>query len=271
MDDKALRDTLSLVAKEFGNAAHDTILYENLGKHVFELKLIIDHLQPRAQLLDLGGGMGVNLLTLRKLGYTEATLHLMDQFEEYTDENRMGDSGKALELSRQNKIKIIAQNILQQPQLPFEDSSLSMVTCFDVIEHLPRNPVKVLDEIHRVLMPGGVLLLSGPNAKSLMKRVKLVRGIHPYIPFNLWIQDKYFSHYREYTPEEYAALVKKCDFTDVEVKRVTEPSMTRARKHYHNKTYSAVSFTSVALITIAAIETVFPGLRSAVYCIASKK
>ncbi len=271
MDEIAIRKALSGVADEFGGAAHDTIMFENFGKHLFELKLIADHLPANGRLLDVGGGVGVNLMTLRKLGYGGAALHLMDQFEEYTDDNRMGDSREAQQLSSRNNIEVLTRNILEQPSMPFEDSSLDMVTFFDVIEHLPTNPFKILKEVYRVLVPGGTLLLSGPNARSFMKRVKMLQGIHPYIPFDLWIQDKYYSHFREYMPEEYAAVLLKCNFTVKEVKRLAEPSVTRARNLYYNRHHSAISPVSLALTAIAAIELAVPGLRSTVYCIASKK
>ncbi|HUQ72258.1 MAG TPA: methyltransferase domain-containing protein [Planctomycetaceae bacterium] len=46
--------------------------------------------------------------------------------------------------------------------LPFADSSIDSVVCVDVIEHLP-TPEHFVSEFHRVLKPGGQLLLSfGP-------------------------------------------------------------------------------------------------------------
>lgn len=47
--------------------------------------------------------------------------------------------------------------------LPFEDGGFDGVVSFEVLEHV-FNPVEVLAEIHRVLRPGGVLLLSVPFA-----------------------------------------------------------------------------------------------------------
>lgn len=46
--------------------------------------------------------------------------------------------------------------------LPFEDNSFEVVTCFEAIEHVP-DPEVVLDELHRVLRPNGVLAISTPN------------------------------------------------------------------------------------------------------------
>lgn len=52
----------------------------------------------------------------------------------------------------------------------FEDASFDAVTLWGVIEHL-KQPVKTLQEIVRLLKPGGVLLTFCPNAASLVCRV----------------------------------------------------------------------------------------------------
>jgi predicted TPR repeat methyltransferase len=49
------------------------------------------------------------------------------------------------------------------------DASLDVVTAFQVIEHLPIGVlVAVLDESHRVLRPGGALIVETPNPTSLI-------------------------------------------------------------------------------------------------------
>ena len=45
---------------------------------------------------------------------------------------------------------------------PFPDGSYDFVFCIEVLEHVP-NPFGTLSEFHRVLKPGGVLILSVPN------------------------------------------------------------------------------------------------------------
>jgi 2-polyprenyl-3-methyl-5-hydroxy-6-metoxy-1,4-benzoquinol methylase len=49
--------------------------------------------------------------------------------------------------------------------LPFESASFDVVTFIDVIEHV-RDAAKALGEIARVLRPGGVVYLQGPNRFS---------------------------------------------------------------------------------------------------------
>lgn len=53
--------------------------------------------------------------------------------------------------------------------LPYAKEEFDAVLCLDVIEHIvPRN--YVLREIHRVLKPGGRLLLSAPNRETTWRR-----------------------------------------------------------------------------------------------------
>ena len=71
-------------------------------------------------------------------------------------------------------------------RLPCDDGSFDLVTCFEVIEHVP-DPGAVLGELRRVLAPGGVLAISSPNADR-------------YPPGNP-------HHVREFTTSEFRALL----------------------------------------------------------------
>ncbi len=69
-------------------------------------------------------------------------------------------------------------------RLDLEDDRFELVVCFEVIEHV-EDPGTVLDELVRVLAPGGVLLVSSPN-----------RGVYP--PGNP-------HHLHEFVPSELEA------------------------------------------------------------------
>lgn len=51
-------------------------------------------------------------------------------------------------------------------RLPVRDGVFDMIVCFNVLEHLP-NPAAALDEMRRVLAPGGLLLVGCPERNSL--------------------------------------------------------------------------------------------------------
>ncbi len=71
-------------------------------------------------------------------------------------------------------------------ELPFENESFDAAVCFEAIEHVA-NPEPALDELRRVLRPGGLLLVSTPN-----------KGVYPQgNPF----------HLHELTREEFRAAL----------------------------------------------------------------
>lgn len=71
-------------------------------------------------------------------------------------------------------------NLNTNPVLPFEDEFFNAVTMLAVIEHLnPASLIELLEEAHRVLQPGGQVILTTPAAWSDsllrgMARIRLV-------------------------------------------------------------------------------------------------
>jgi SAM-dependent methyltransferase len=63
---------------------------------------------------------------------------------------------------------------LNEP-IPFPNDSFDAVICFEVLEHLFQ-PEAALREIHRVLKPGGLALISVPNVVYLPNRLLFLLG-----------------------------------------------------------------------------------------------
>lgn len=85
------------------------------------------------------------------------------------------------------------------PLAPFADKSFDFVLCFQVIEHI-RDDHALLKEIHRVLRPGGILLMTTPNRIRSLSR-------------NPW-------HVREYTASELSVIAHRF-FSHVQMKGIT--------------------------------------------------
>lgn len=265
-----IRNTVRQVAEFFGKQAEETIKFENEGKHCFEIGLILNWICKGRRILDVGGGMGVNLICLHKMTRGELEFYLVDRFDEYSDNNRMGAKTKGLELMQQAAISITNQDFWKDPSLKYDSGYFDIVSCFDVVEHLPGHPLRLLNEINRILKPRGVFIFGAPNAVALNRRVKLLIGKHPYMPFDKWCSDNYFGHYREYNHKEYRFLLETAGFKCKEMLWVSEPSATRARYRYHKRKHGWISPISVALWAACFLETLVPSFRQSIYCVASK-
>lgn len=93
--------------------------------------------------------------------------------------------------------RLVSMNI--PPLTALADNSFDRVVSFQVIEHI-QDDALFLQEIHRVLKPGGIALITTPN-----RRLSLTR--------NPW-------HIREYLPEELSQLAQKF-FSQTEMKGIT--------------------------------------------------
>jgi 2-polyprenyl-3-methyl-5-hydroxy-6-metoxy-1,4-benzoquinol methylase len=60
---------------------------------------------------------------------------------------------------------------LEKDYFPFENQSFDVAVCLEVLEHL-ENPKNVISEIFRVLTPNGYLLVSTPNNRVPIWRIR---------------------------------------------------------------------------------------------------
>jgi len=100
------------------------------------------------------------------------------------------------ELKKENNITFIQAEV--PPLNGIADNSVDFVVTFQVIEHI-KNDKMFLQEIHRVLKPGGKMILTTPNSMMSLTR-------------NPW-------HTREYTPEQMGEVLKS-SFDNYDLKGV---------------------------------------------------
>ncbi len=101
----------------------------------------------------------------------------------------------------------------EKDRFPYPDNSFDLVTWCEVIEHLTENPVHALAEIHRVLKPGGALVLSTPNASRADSIANFLAGRNIYDPYHLGAPLKGSRHSREYTFSELKELLEGCGYS----------------------------------------------------------
>lgn len=110
---------------------------------------------------------------------------------------------------------------IEVDEFPYPDASFDVVLFSELIEHLAINPVWTLAEIHRVLRPGGHVIVTTPNALSIERLDELLYGgsaeVDRYAPtFGYGAR-----HNREYEPVELRELLESTGF-DIEVMSVRD-------------------------------------------------
>ncbi|HET9476075.1 MAG TPA: class I SAM-dependent methyltransferase [Dehalococcoidia bacterium] len=117
------------------------------------------------------------------------------------------------------EIPYVCANIEQQP-FPLADASFDLVVFAEVIEHLTYDPTHSLAEIHRVLKPGGYLVISTPNALRWDYLRKMIRGKNYYPPYSGYGTTA--RHNREFSMEELRELLDGCGYDVLDVHSVRD-------------------------------------------------
>jgi SAM-dependent methyltransferase len=100
---------------------------------------------------------------------------------------------------------------VEKEQFPFAARSFDVVLFCEIVEHLLEDPLFTLREIHRVLKPGGTLIVTTPNVARLENVARLLAGANIYDPYSGY--GPYGRHNREYTLSELRQLLMHAGFT----------------------------------------------------------
>ncbi len=115
-----------------------------------------------AALLELGAPPFFTALCLRRLWPGR----LVHSGFPYAGARRITERLSAVDGSAEQVFELDCFNVETDP-FPYPDASFDVVIFSELIEHLAVNPVWTLAEIHRVLRPGGHVIVTTPNALSL--------------------------------------------------------------------------------------------------------
>jgi len=106
---------------------------------------------PGARVLDAGCGSG----------------RTMEELVDYGEVSGIELNEDAAQLARDRELGEVVVGRLED--LPWDDETFDLITCLDVIEHVP-NDVEALVELRRVARPGAWLLVTVPAYQSLWSR-----------------------------------------------------------------------------------------------------
>lgn len=163
----------------------------------FESRLdSIEKLLPRrGNILDVGCGVGHFLARARDRGWTVQGL----------DISKTASTAAREAYGLDVKVATLAES-------PFEPETFDAVSLWDVIEHI-RTPLQDLKAVHRILKPGGILVMKTPNEDSLYKSLARIayRMLKKKGSFLLKYV-YYVPHYFSYSEKTMNRLLERCGF-----------------------------------------------------------
>ncbi len=134
---------------------------------------------------------------------------------------------------------------LESEPIPRSDQYYDMVLCFEVVEHLERDPMFMMAEINRVLGAGGLLYLSTPNVCSSRNVQKILEGYAPHFHMKYNKDRSLYRHNIEYSPGQLHSLATAAGF--------------KARKVWTSDTFEAPSAKAMKLMATNGYGTEMRG------------
>ncbi len=220
----------------------------DLARQRFHLEQVY---RPAAAIADLGGGIGLLSPVCAALGMTA---WLVDDLRDAVNHHYAIDD---LGVHQRTGVRLLVAPVLEWGK-HFEDESLDVVTCIDSLEHWHHSPRPVLEQVARVLRPGGLLLLGTPNAANARHRAKLLVGRSNWSRFEDW-----------YYPPEFRGHVREPVLADL-VRIVDELGLERRAVFGRNWLDAARGWKRLALGAADRALRPFPTLCKDLYILAAR-
>jgi SAM-dependent methyltransferase len=192
------RPPLETIARHYTRPHYEKWLEEESGRNKMWRKRWnrVRGYKPPGKWFDVGCGLGTFLDCARKEGWTVSGSEVSHDAAKYCSEKY------GIE---------VFEGPLESARFP--DSSFDAVSFWHVLEHLP-SPRSCLEEVRRILRPGGIVVIAVPNDSNWKVPLKKLLRRPLYLP--LWESTE--IHLSHFSPDTLSFLLEKVGFRIVELK-----------------------------------------------------
>jgi len=164
---------------------------------------------PGDRALEMGAYFQITPALKTRLGYEEVRGCYYGKLGESKTRAVTSDGGETFECT-------VELFDAEKDRFPYPDEYFATVLCCELLEHLSSDPMHMMAEIHRILRPGGHMVLTTPNITSLRAVSGILQGYHPAL-FPAYLKpaqggETDARHNREYTPGEIGRLLDDAGF-----------------------------------------------------------
>jgi SAM-dependent methyltransferase len=229
---------------------------EAAARYQFIESLLTAHLPPPADIVELGAAPGDQIARLARAGYRATAVDIGVASDEWGS----GEAGRMARLFAQHRVASVTWDLEVTPY-PLGDERFDAVIMTEVYEHLRDYPARSLDEVGRILRPGGRLYFTTPNAAYVVNRARLALGRSVATPLPDWIEGvPHARHAREYTFAEVDALMQRAG---LEIK-------VRTSRHFHLDAGRSGAVARFAKVQVDRVAQWRPSLGPSIVVVAEK-
>ncbi|EJO69938.1 putative methionine biosynthesis protein MetW [Leptospira kirschneri str. 200803703] len=177
------------------DSSYDLSWWDNAHREIYQDFINKFLTAPSGKILDVGCGLGffVKRIVDQKPNWEAIGYEI---------------SEKAVQFAKdKNGLKNVFSGIVQNSGI--QKGSLDIITLWDVIEHIPK-PHSLLEYLHSLLKPGGILFLQTPNFPIQLFKAKLKVMLKGMRTDGHYLEAK--DHINDYTEKTMKMLAKQTGF-----------------------------------------------------------